>query len=1129
MKNYLQVLLSGVLFLSLTICDSSGSERYVNGEKLLTVIQDINKRYHVHFTYDREIVENISIRKDYNPDDYTSANEALSSALEHTRLKYKILDSKYVIIYQDDKKGMESLKKMVNVLQEIIDQKKGGNTLPNVTRPAAKEKVEIVPPTVARLSISVSGKVQDEKGEGLPGVSILIKGSQQGTVTDVNGNFSVDVADESSVLVFSFVGYHTREVVVGNKSTIEISLSTDQKSFDEVVVVGYGSQKKSDLTGAVSSVNLEAFKEAPNINILQSLQGSVPGVRIGQVNQAGQEPSIMIRGQNTLSGSTSPLIVVDGIIFRGRLSDLNPADIKSVDVLKDASSKAIYGAQAANGVIIITTNSGKSAKKPVISYSGSYSIQNPSVNARLLDREETLQKVKAIDYKNAYLAPDYVNPNPNWNFSLSELRPMQIEGIEKQNNFDWWDALTNAAYINDHQLSIAGSTESTSYYLSGGLTDQRGYLLNDKYKRATVRVNLETNINPWLTVGVNTFGSFLDMSGKTPAIGAIASGTSPLSLPWDEQGNFIVNPRGDVAINPFLDAQTDDKDISNRASGNFYGIIKLPFLEGFSYRMNYSNNLRWWNRSNSNPYDRGQTGSVGKEHGSILDMLFDNIFTYDKKIGQHGINLTFVAGYNKIAGETTNAGGYNIPNISLGYNNIQQATTMFNSSSAHKESSVYQMIRANYNYRGRYMLTATLRRDGFSGFAKNNKTALFPSIGGAWTLSEESFFSIPVISYAKLRASYGENGNQIARYNSLARVATTTSSSYVFGDGATTSLGQSPSSLANDNLAWESTAGVNLGVDYGIFNDRIKGSVDYYKTVTTNLFWNVGLPIATGFSSITSNLGRLVNHGFEFQIFGKAVHRPKFSWDVDLNFSSNRNKITELLGVDKDGDGRDDDLIASGLFIGNSIGTVYDFETNGIWQLSDEIPAGFSPGTYRMVDQNGDGQLSAEKDRRILGRTEPAYQMGIQNTLKYSNFSFRFFINTIQGGKNAYLGANHPTGVNNTKSTAQHGNWFSFYDYWSPSNPNGKYPLVWEPAQIAPVRYVSRSFARLQDVSLSYQLPIKLLSKIRLKSANLYLSGKNMVTLTKWDGWDPETGQGVTSSNPLPVMKAYTVGLNVSL
>jgi len=591
----------------------------------------------------------------------------------------------------------------------------------------------------------------------------------------------------------------------------------------------------------------------------------------------------------------------------------------------------------------------------------------------------------------------------------------------------------------------------------------------------------------------------------------------------------VINPRGDVSVNPFLDAQADNKDVSNRISGNIYSIITLPFLEGFSYRINFSNNLSTYKLFNSNPYDRGQTGSVTKENGSTLDLLFDNIFSYEKKIQNHNLNFTFVSGINKVNSEYTTDNGYNIPNLSLSYNSMQQATSLETLSGAYKESALYQMFRANYGFAGKYMLTATIRRDGFSGFARNQKIALFPSFGAAWVVSEEPFFKVPAISYLKLRGSYGENGNQIARYMSLARVSTSLSSSYVFGDGSTTSLGQSPSTLANDDLTWEKATGINVGLDYGILNDRIRGSIEYYKTTTTNLFWNVGLPIATGFNSITSNLGKLVNHGLEFQLSSRIIQNADFTWDIDLNFSTNRNKIVKLLGVDNDGDGREDDLVASGLFIGESIGTIYDFETNGIWQLRDEIPAGFSPGTYRVVDQNGDGVLSAEHDRRILGRKEPAYTAGIQNTLKYKGFTFRMFINTIQGGKNSYLGANHPYGVNGTKSTAQHGNWFTFYDYWSPSNPGGKYPLIWEPAQISPVQYLSRSFVRLQDVSLSYQIPGSVINKIKLKSASLYVSGKNLVTLTKWDGWDPETGQGIISSNPLPVMKSYTLGLNLSL
>lgn len=974
---------------------------------------------------------------------------------------------------------------------------------------------------------SVTGVVTDENGQPLPGVSVMVKGTTQGTSTRIDGQYEINVPSSTTTLTFSFVGYLPQDIVVGERTQVNVNLLPDTKQLDELVVVGYGTQKRSDLTGSIASADIEAFRESPNLNIMQSLQGSVPGVNIGQVNQAGAEPSIEIRGRSTLSGNTSPLIVVDGIIFRGRVGDLNPADIASIDVLKDASSKAIYGAQAANGVLLITTKSGTSDTKPVISYSGSISTQKPTVNTRLLNREEFLEKVRDIEYKKAFLAPDYTQPNPDWDFPVSELRPAHIIGINQGNNFDWWDALTTNAYVSDHLVSISGRSGVTSYYVSGGHTQQRGIILNDKYKRQTARINLDIDVTKWLKVGVNSFGSFADRSGNYPHMGSIVAIGSPLVTPWDEDGNLAITPTGTNNVNPFLNMQADDKDLQNRLAGNIYALAQIPGVDGLSYRINYSNNYRWDSHFYSNPYDNGQNGLAYKANSSQSDLMVDNILTYDKQFGDHYVNITAIAGYNEINQQTTRAEGRNYSNLILSYNSLQQGVNQFVTSGAWKEAYVYQMGRINYNFKRRYMLTATLRRDGFSAFARNNKVAYFPSVGVAWVASNEPFYHLDQLENLKFRISYGENGNQTSRYNSLARVAASTSSHYVFGDGGTTSLGQSPSSLANNNLTWETTSGINIGVDFSAFRNRLSGNLEYYSTVTTDLLWNVQLPQMSGFSSILSNLGKIKNSGFEALLTTTLVSKNDFSWGLTANFATNKNEIQKLLGLDRDGDGREDDLIASGLFIGHSIGTVYSYEIDGIWQLNDEIPTGFNPGTYKIRDQNGDGSITAADDRVILGRTEPAYRFGIQNTLRYCGFTLKAFINSIQGGKNGYLGSNHPGGGANTTGNAQSANWFTFLDYWSPRNPDGKYPLPWAGASILPARYFSRSFVRLQDISLSYQLKDAIAKKIGLGQLKIYVSGKNLITLTKWDGWDPETGQGI-SAEAFPVLKAYTLGLDFS-
>lgn len=981
----------------------------------------------------------------------------------------------------------------------------------------------------------VRGTVRDETGSPLIGATVSVKSDPAiGTVTDVDGNFELSVPDGNSVLVFSFIGYLTIEEAVNGRSRIDLSMTPDVSQLSEVVVIGYGTQRKSDLTGALISAPLEAFEESPNTNILQSLAGSTPGISIGQTSTAGEEPDIQIRGQSSLNGNQDPLIILDGVYYRGRVSDLNPKDIASVDVLKDASSKAVYGAQAANGVILITTKSGKTETKPVISYATYYSTQSPANELTMRSRDAYLKGVRDIDWQNGYTGPDFRQENTNWTVQNNTgLFPPLLQGLANGTDYSWYDEVTDPGNIADHQLSVRGRSNSTSYFLSGGYTDQKGWMLNDVYNRITARVNVDVDITDWLTVGANTFGSFSDYSGESPDFSALPQ-MSPLAAPRDENGELIVNPLGDNRLNPFLQSASDDRDQRNNISGIFYANAKLP-IKGLSYRVNFSNNYRWDALSNSSPYDAGLSGRAIKINRATYDVLLDNILTYDRRIGDNqGLTFTLLYGANQISYHDTQAEGTNFSNLALSYNSLEQAVIQRISSAAWEERYLYQMARVNYDFKNKYLFTATVRRDGFSGFAANNKVGVFPSVGLGWVLSKEGFLAdSQTFNFLKLRASYGINGNLTSRYSSLARVASGTDSQYVFGDGGSTVNGQQITSLANPNLSWERTAGINVGVDFSVFQSKLSGSIDYYQSSTTDLLWNFVLPQITGFQNITSNVGEISNRGVEILLNAAPVTGPKFTWDVGLNLTANKNRIESLLGLDLDGDGREDDLTANGLFIGQPIGTIYDYEVTGIYQISDidNIPSGFSPGQYQLRDLNGDGQIRAQDDRRILGYREPAYELGLQNTLRYGDFALKFFIKTIQGGKNGYLNRNDPWASGyGTPGVAQSANWYQEVSYWSPSNPDAIYRLPGTNAAIAGQRYFARNFVRLQDISLSYNLNDKLVDKIGLHSLKVYVSGKNLLTITDWEGWDPETGQGLgTTGRALPVMKGVSFGLDISL
>lgn len=1089
-------LLSFFLLLALTQVWGAGYSQTISLESrnitLEAALKAIEKQTDYMFLYDRmEVPVNhrVSVRINNG-----SLEKALNQLFENLPLSYKIFNHNVVIRRINSEE----------VKRKAENAEIGGESL---QQPAFR---------------LLTGKVTDETGEGLPGVSILIKGTQRGMISNYDGGFSIEIPDDKTVLVFSFVGYLTKEVEIGNRTSLEIALEVDKKGLEEVVVVGYGTARKSDLTGSVARANIEAFRESPNVNIAQSLQGTVPGLNVGQVNTAGQNPSVSIRGRTTINGNQDVLLVVDGIIYTGSMSDLNPADIESIDVLKDPSSMAIYGAQAANGVILITTKGGAKASKPIFNYTGTYTTQNPVKSLHLFDSEGYIKKLYNQDWKNAFLAPDYTTPNPDYNINGFISDPSIREGLENGTNYNWWDHTTNPGYITGHNLSVTGSGGDWSYFISGGYTDQKGFIMNDKFRRITGRINLENKILKWMKVGVQSFTSFSDYSGVSPNLFGITV-MPPLVEPTDEEGNYILNPTGTNIANPFLVAMADDFDKRNNLFGNIYAHIDVPFLKGLSYRINFGNNYSWDKLFTSNPYSNGNSGGAQKTNSSSYDWTFDNILNYKKRLGKsHNIDLTLVAGRRERNFEQTDATGANFNSLRLGYDDLSQATIQRINSNAWNESYLYQMARVNYEFQYKYLFTATLRRDGFSGFAENKKTALFPSVGFGWILSEESFLKSSGISHLKLRGSYGTNGNLVGRYSSLARM--NIYPAYVFGDGGTTEFGQQVMNLANNNLSWETTTGFNFGLDFSFLRNRLSGSVDYYRTTTNDLIFDVNIPEVTGFDKITSNVGNIANRGLELVLNGKPVKGKDFEWNIDFNIASNRNRIVSLLGLDNDKNGVEDDLVASGLFIGQPIGAIFDYESSGIIQLGEEAPTGFFVGTHRIVDHNGDGKIDAN-DRVIRGRTEPAFNFGVMNEFSFRNFTLRVFVNSVQGGKSGYRGLNMATQLGIGDNIRRNNFWREF-DYWTPSNPGARYRGLDQGAAIEYNYYGDRSFVRLQDVTLSYRLDREWVKKLGMEGVKLFVSGKNLATWTRWQGWDPETGDGF-AVNGRPVMRGVSVGLDV--
>ncbi|SHH02127.1 TonB-linked outer membrane protein, SusC/RagA family [Flavobacterium fluvii] len=969
----------------------------------------------------------------------------------------------------------------------------------------------------------ITGIVKDAVGLTIPGANVKIKDKKAETQTDFDGNFTIS-AESGDVLIFSFVGMTTTEITIDSRSNYTVVMQELASQLNEVVVVGYGTKKKTDVTGAVSTANLKAFEDSPNPNLAQSLQGSVAGLNVGQTNSAGSTPNISIRGRNSLAGNNNVLIVVDGIVYTGSINDLNPDDVASVDVLKDASSTAIYGAQGANGILMITTKKGNKNKAPQISFSNSYTTQIPTINVEPLDRQDYLDKVRDLYWNKSYLAPDYTVPDPSFNLADyvddSLVNQGQISGAD----YNWWDAATKTGSIQDFNLSVSGGGDNMSYLLSASHTDQEGYIINDVSKRTTIRANIDVNLKDWWTVGMQSFATFSDYSGEEPTLSGIIR-QAPLVEPFDADGNLIPFPTGTIYSNPFMTYYVDNLDKSNNLFGNFYSDIKFPFIKGLSYRVNFGNNYRWANEYGSSIYGAGLTGSAYKNHSTRYDYTFDNIFTYKRTFAEnHELEATFLYGASEREAEDTSATGEGFTDLSLSYNALEQATIQKITSGGWHEALSYQMGRVNYKYKDKYLFTGTIRRDGFSGFAENEKWGVFPSAALGWVITKEDFFKSKVVDLLKLRAGYGSNGNLTSRYFSLSRIGR--SSGYVYGDGGSTEFMQQLNTLANANLQWESTGGINLGLDFKLFKGILSGSVEYYNTETKNQLFSRSVPSITGVTSVNVNLGNIQNTGYEFSLTSNNIKNDNFSWSTTFNYSHNDNKILALTGLDEDGNGVEDDIVADNLFIGKSIGTIYAYEAGPIYQIGDVIPTGYYPGTRKVIDQNNDGLIDSN-DRVFQGKSEPEFRAGLLNTFTYKDFTLNVFLNTVQGGKDGYLSANEPTYGGRQSEIDNLFNILNNTDFWTPLNPDGINSRYVTAPKVIPSVFYERDFVRLQDVSLSYNFPKSLLDSAGLNSLRLFVSGKNLATWTDWKGWDPETGQGLRDDGR-PVLKGYSFGLNVT-
>ena len=1023
------------------------------------------------------------------------------------------------------------------VLKQIF-----GNT--NVTYKVVDKDVILTLASPDQGEHMVTGVVKDQNGELIIGANVVEKGTTNGTVTDVDGRFSINVAP-GATLIISYIGYKSLEIEVDNRQAYDIVLSEDSEALDEVIVIGYGTTKRKDFTGSVSSVKLENSPIAlsPNLNALESLKGNVSGLDIGATNSAGGQPSMQMRGQKSISGSNDPLIVVDGMIFMGSINDINPNDIASYDVLKDATSAAAYGSRSANGVIIITTKKGKMGK-PTITFNATGSMQTWQNRPEIMKGEQWLESVMAR----------------NNSTDLTWLQPQELANMEAGKETNWLDVATRTGWVQDYQVSVSGAGEKMNYYLSAAYSDNKGVVVGDDYNRITALAKISTDITSWLQIGIDAAFTKSDYSGAGANL-QLATRVSPYGVLYrDEEQKLLERyPQTQSMVNPLWDTDKsirDNRDIRNNFRANAYAVVKLPWIEGLSYRFNYAGNLS--KNESGDFYYEGyyiKEGSYDDEsryspsalqnllanaNGSINNnttnsWVIDNILNYKNTFGKHTIDLTAVATrdrkhYKEIVttGSDFSANG----NTTLGLNGLHKATVQKVNLDYNLRSNIGYLGRASYSFDDRYFFTGSYRRDGASVFGVNQKWGDFFAFGAAWRITQEKFMgrTSSFLDDLKLKLSWGKNGNQgLDPYGTLSTVNNGSSGGtrYEFGD-SNILYGLTQATLGNADLGWETTESWNTGFESAWLGNRLFVDLDVYFSKTTDQIFTRDIPVMTGFKDMKSSMGQVNNRGVELSVRSVNIDTQDWHWTTGVTFWLNRNKLVHLYGEDLDGDGKEDDDISNSRFIGKPLGAIYGYQQDGIVQETDveymEANAA-TPGTPKYKDLDGDGVITSD-DRTILGYSTPNFKLNMSNTITYKNWDLYFMLTGTFGGGGYYLKSNTAAYVTNGSGLFNSNG--IYIPYWTPENKSNVYPSATFSGDGGRFQGLqNRAFVRLQDVTLSYTFREPWVKKMNIQNLKVFFTAKNLFTITNWEGGDPEVGVTV-GENTYPVLTSFSLGANVS-
>jgi TonB-linked SusC/RagA family outer membrane protein len=1015
--------------------------------------------------------------------------------------------------------------------------------------------------------IKVTGKVSDVRNNPLAGATVTIKGTRISTATDATGNFTLSNVPDNAILQISFSGYLTEEIAAKSVGSKAISMREQINQLTDVVVVGYGTAKKKDLTGAVVQIKATQLENENARSVQDMLRGNAPGLDVGFSASPKGGGSLQVRGRASLTASTSPLIVVDGVIYPGDLSDINPNDINTIDVLKDASSAAVFGARSANGVILVNTKRGKSGK-PVITFNSNYTMNRISKWPGLLKPEEfwnwrgdviwsqrgfdstsrpgikyfsrdprTLPSDITVDQWLGLAGQVGLDPVTVWLQRLgggTGTQPVSIESYKNNTPIDWEGLILNKnGRQHDHTVSVSGKTGATTYYTSLGVFDNEGMSQGERFKTFRSRLNLETEVAKFLTFGINMQFSSRD-EGQTPVSIGDMLGTSPFGNLYQADGRLRPSANDDVGnnTNPLMTPTYVKRLIkSNNLFGSIYAKGKLPL--GFSYQVNYTPRFEWFQNyqhiSSQRPLLETRGGITSRQDDRTFQWQIDNLLMWNKKFGKHSIDATglFNAEKFQFYSSTINAEQY-LPNDNLGWSGVQSAGIKIISTNDQYQTGDAIMGRINYGYDEKYLFTFTGRRDGFSAFGQGNPRAFFPSAALGWVLSDEKFMSkaTEVFDYMKLRLSYGENGNrEVGRYAALSQMS---AGNYVYTTpaGANVTVGAvQTSNMSNPNLRWERQASVNVGFDFSLKGGKISGSMDYYVRKTNDLLVNRALPNVTGFTSVITNLGKVDNSGFEFSLNTENIKTNNFSWRSSFSIWNNRNKIISLYGPVPvtDASGKttlvEQDDRPNGWFINRNINTVWDFNVLGVWGTGDVAEArsyGFAPGDFRLEDVNKDGKLTVD-DKVFLGQTAPKLSFNLRNEFTlYKNWDVSFQLYGRIGQLSQF---NEAANTDRFYDRAQ----FYKRPYWTPTNQNQNYARMMSSigSGIGFNVWRKSSFLRLNNISLAYNMPKNAISKFGVQGLKFYFNVQNALVVSPWEFFDPEN-KGFTPSYG-------TFGLNLTL